>query len=168
MAPEHLARQQGTRDPRVQFKPDVWQVQLLDIADAGQSSLVLAPTASGKTFISFYIMEQVLRSGSDGVVVYVCPTKPLANQVYAEIGARFEKEYKSSDMTTHGIFTRDQRDHGMECQILVTVPECLLIYLLTPTTASKAWVDRLRYAIVDEVHCLGDGNGKACVCSKIG
>ena len=106
-------------------------------------------------------MEQVLRSGPDGVVVYVCPTKALANQVYAEIGARFQKEYRERDKTMHGIFTRDQRDHAMECQILVTVPQCLLIYMLSPTEASEAWLSRVQYAIVDEVHCLGGEAGQA-------
>lgn len=42
------------------------------------------------------------------------------------------------------------RRHNVEgCRILVTVPACLEILLLSPS--SQAWVRRIRYAILDEV-----------------
>ncbi|CAE7890243.1 unnamed protein product, partial [Symbiodinium sp. KB8] len=142
-------------------KPDGWQSILLDVADAGQSALVQAPTGSGKTFIAFYVIEKALRTSDEGIVVYVCPTKALANQVHAEIEARFEKSYRDGRPFC-GIFTRDRRSERLaECQILVTVPQCLIIYMLSPTAGMHAWVQRLEYAILDEVHCLG-GENLAC------
>ena len=72
-------------DPRVPFEPDGWQRQVLDELDADHSVFVVAPTSAGKTFISFYAMERILRSSDDGVLVYVAPTKALVNQIAAEI-----------------------------------------------------------------------------------
>lgn len=72
-------------DPRVPFEPDGWQRKVLDELDANNSVFVVAPTSAGKTFISFYAMERVLRSSDEGVLVYVAPTKALVNQIAAEI-----------------------------------------------------------------------------------
>ena len=38
------------------------------------------------------------------------------------------------------------------CRILVTVPQCMEILLLSPT--SQQWCQRIKYAIFDEIHCM--------------
>ncbi|KAJ3250155.1 hypothetical protein HK104_007497 [Borealophlyctis nickersoniae] len=146
-------------DHRVNFKPDAWQREVLDVLDKDESVIVVAPTSAGKTFVGFYAMERVLRQGDEGVVVYVAPTKALVNQIAAEVYGRFEKKY------THGgnvwaIHTRDYRvNNPLTCQILVTVPEILQIMMLSPSNTE--WCGRLKRIIFDEVHCIGELTGGA-------
>ncbi|KAL8999974.1 MAG: hypothetical protein Q9188_005773, partial [Gyalolechia gomerana] len=143
-------------DPRVNgFHPDGWQRKVLDELDADRSIFVVAPTSAGKTFISFYAMEKVLRKSNDSVLVYVAPTKALVNQIGAEIQARFKKTYKHAGQSVWAIHTRDYRiNNPSGCQILVTVPHILQIMLLSPSNA-KSWCRKVQCIIFDEIHCIG-------------
>ncbi|KAG1823796.1 uncharacterized protein BJ212DRAFT_703338 [Suillus subaureus] len=146
-------------DARVTFKPDAWQREVLDAIDQNMSLLVVAPTSAGKTFISYYAMEEVLRGSDDGILVYIAPTKALVAQVAAEIYARFSKDLNGR--SCWAIHSRDFRVHDPQnCQILVTVPEILAIMLLSPPLA-KMWTPRLKYVILDEIHTIGQQEGGA-------
>ncbi|OAX31611.1 P-loop containing nucleoside triphosphate hydrolase protein, partial [Rhizopogon vinicolor AM-OR11-026] len=146
-------------DPRVPFKPDAWQREVLDAIDQSMSLLVVAPTSAGKTFISYYAMEKILRGSDDGILVYIAPTKALVAQVAAEIYARFSKDLNGRNCWA--IHSRDYRVHDPQnCQILVTVPEILAIMLLSPPLA-KTWSHRLKYVILDEIHTIGQQEGGA-------
>ena len=59
--------------------------------------------------------------------------------------------------SVYGVFTRDYRHNALTCQILVTVPQCLEILLLSP--ARRDWVARIKYVVFDEVHCIGSEIG---------
>ncbi|KAI9654762.1 MAG: hypothetical protein M1821_005756 [Bathelium mastoideum] len=146
-------------DKRVsRFDPDEWQRKVLDAIDANSSLLVIAPTSSGKTFISFYAMKQILQEDDDGVLVYVAPTKALVNQIAAEIQARFKKDFPHAGKSVWAIHTRDYRiNNPSKCQILVTVPHVLQIMLLAPINA-KTWSKRVRRIIFDEVHAIGQAD----------
>ncbi|XP_041483940.1 probable ATP-dependent RNA helicase DDX60 isoform X2 [Lytechinus variegatus] len=141
------------KDPRVpHFIPDTWQRELLDVVDRNASALIVAPTSSGKTYASYYCMEKVLRQSDDGIVVYVSPTKALMNQVSATVYASFKKNLPPG-MHLSGVFSRDFRRNALTCQVLVTVPQCLEILLLSP--CRQEWSKKIKYVIFDEVHCLG-------------
>ncbi|XP_069688131.1 probable ATP-dependent RNA helicase DDX60 [Periplaneta americana] len=157
----------GEPDNRVEgFIPDKWQRKLFDSIDKRQSVLVVAPTSSGKTYASYYCMEKVLREGNDGVVVYVAPTKALVNQVAATIYARFKNKEMPDGKSVYGVFTRDYRTNALNSQILVTVPECLELLLLSPRRHD--WVQRLQYVIFDEIHCLaGQAGGFSWECGLL-
>ena len=143
-------------DSRVaSFTPDGWQRKVLDELDADNSVFVVAPTSAGKTFISFYAMEKVLRANSDDILIYVAPTKALVNQIAAEVHARFSKKYPQAGKTIWAIHTREFKiNNPIGCQILVTVPHILQSMLLSPTNA-RGWSQNVKRIIFDEVHCIG-------------
>ncbi|KAL3128107.1 SKI-like SFII helicase [Cryptosporidium hominis] len=147
-------------DPRVPFSPDYWQKQILDIIDSGDSALVCAPTASGKTFICYYAMEQVLRFDNESVVVFIAPTKALADQVHAEIAYRFgSKTYPNHSRIS--LLCKLSRDYSIniptQCQILITLP--FMLELLLMSTAYQQWVSKIKFVIFDEVHCINEAEG---------
>ena len=146
-------------DPRVpSFKPDGWQRQVLDELDGDRSVFVVAPTSAGKTFISFYPMEKVLKANDDNFLVYVAPTKALVNQIAAEIQARFKKPYKYPGRSVWAIHTRDYRINNPQgCQILVTVPHVLQLMLVNPSNA-KSWSTKVKTIIFDEIHSIGNAD----------
>ncbi|KAJ4478505.1 hypothetical protein J3R30DRAFT_3372705 [Lentinula aciculospora] len=147
-------------DRRVVFSPDRWQREVLDAIDRNESLLALAPTSAGKTFISFYAMEQVLRESDDGILVYVAPTKALVNQIAAEVYGRFSKNYPGTQ-TLLAVHTRDTRTGDLQrAQILITVPEMLGILILSPTLAQN-WTSRVKRIILDEIHSIGQEQGGA-------
>ncbi|KAF9461731.1 hypothetical protein BDZ94DRAFT_800063 [Collybia nuda] len=149
----------GAPDSRVAFKPDAWQRTVLDSIDANDSLLVVAPTSAGKTFISYYAMEKVLRDSDDGILVYIAPTKALVTQIAAEVYARFSKDLNGK--SCWAVHTRDNRiNDPQKCQILVTVPEMLAIMLLSPALA-RIWTSRIKRIILDEIHSIGQQEGGA-------
>lgn len=146
----------AAKDSRVPFEPDDWQRKLLDIMDARESALVCAPTSSGKTFIAFYAMEQILISSDTDIVIYISPTKALCNQTAAEVYARFGmKAYPKGGKSIFGIYTRDYQYEPMNCQILTCVPEILEILLLSPVH-NKDWIHHIKCIIFDEIHMIGE------------
>ncbi|KAJ5599735.1 hypothetical protein N7450_000802 [Penicillium hetheringtonii] len=138
-----------------EFEPDRWQREGLDQIDAKESVFIVAPTSAGKTFISFYAMKQVLKEDSDGVIVYIVPTKAFVNQIAAEVQTKFRKVY-SLKSSMKSIWTIHTRDHAS------TIPLAVNSHYRathspnrTPfTIKANSWTPRLRRIIFDEIHCI--------------
>lgn len=146
----------GEYDSDVGFTPDPWQTKFIHAIRNNQSALVVAPTSSGKTFASYYCMKRVLQKSKDGIVIYVSPTKALVNQVSATISVKFRNTPLQPGISVVGVFTRDYRINAMNSRILVTVPQCLEILLMSPRRYT--WAKNIKYVIFDEIHCLKGGS----------
>uniref|UniRef100_A0A8C5R9G8 ATP-dependent RNA helicase DDX60 n=1 Tax=Leptobrachium leishanense TaxID=445787 RepID=A0A8C5R9G8_9ANUR len=156
MGPYFLRDERTDPDPRVShFIPDTWQRKLLDVVDNNESAVIVAPTSSGKTYASFYCMEKVLKKSDESVVVYVAPKKALINQVVATVFNMFAKDLPDGKSLC-GVITKDYCIDGLNSQVVVTLPECLEVLLMSPK--HQDWAKKIEYIIFDEVHCLGEGH----------
>lgn len=128
------------------------QLAMLDAVDARQSLLVVAPTSSGKTFVSYYTMHHVLAANRGRKartppqrVVFVMPTKALIIQTQGDLYNRYKEFITNSSETVFASWSRDFRDPGhLAAQILITVPELLEAMLLSPLREHRAWVATLK------------------------
>ncbi|RKE38731.1 Lhr family ATP dependent helicase [Paraburkholderia sp. BL23I1N1] len=141
---------------------------------SGRSTLVAAPTGSGKTLTAFLsalddLVKQGLANGGvlpdETLVVYVSPLKALSNDIRinlqvplqgiaAELDARGLPPLDIRTAVRTGDTTQQERNalKKRAPHILVTTPESL--YVLLGSDSGRRMLSTVRTAIVDEIHAL--------------
>lgn len=140
---------------------------------AGRSTLVAAPTGSGKTLTAFLaaidaLVRQGLAEGGlvDGTqVLYVSPLKALSNDIHinleqplAGIGAELERLGLPPVAIRTAVRTGDTPQAERNAMrkrvphILVTTPESL--YVLLGSESGRQMLRDVRSVIVDEIHAI--------------
>jgi helicase len=112
------------------------------------SALIVAPTATGKSYIGRAILRQAVQRREGGVNVYLVPYRALASEMYDS----FLRELaKAGIQATVRLSTGDHTDpiHPEETDILVATYERFAALLRLPDLT-------LGRVVVDEVHLVAD------------
>jgi ATP-dependent RNA helicase HelY len=124
------------------FPLDDFQIQSIEALAGGESVLVAAPTASGKTVVAEYAIEKALEGGRKAF--YTTPLKALSNQKFGDFVANY-------GAPRVGLLTGDNSING-EAPVVVMTTEVLrnMLYERSDT------LEGLDFVIMDEVHYLQD------------
>ncbi len=143
---------------------------------AGESTLVSAPTGTGKTLSSFLVfIDRLMREALAGTLkrelqlIYVSPLKSLAGdirenlrrplegiaRVAREAGEAFDQEPIDIAIRT-GDTTQSERRRMLKNppHILITTPESL--FLMLTAMSSQPVISTAKWIIIDELHALID------------
>ncbi len=117
---------------------DEFQIQAAIAIQQEMSTLVSAPTGTGKSLIADYLVDAMLHQGRR--VVYTAPIKALVNQKYRE----FRELYGGARI---GILTGDL-SMNPEAPVVVMTTEVLRNRLLSDGAVDADWI------VFDEIHYL--------------
>ncbi len=124
------------------FPLDRFQLEALDVLDAGRSVLVTAPTGAGKTVVAEYAVHLALARGVKAY--YTTPLKALSNQKFGDLRRRYGARKV-------GLLTGDNSING-DAPVVVMTTEVLRNMI----HSERASLQHLGYVVLDEVHFLED------------
>lgn len=130
---------------------------------AGQDTLVLAPTAGGKTEAAvFPLLSRMASEEWQGVsILYICPLRALLNNLTPRINGYCQWLGRSAEVW-HGDVSQSQRQRILTDRpdILLTTPESLEAMLVSTKVDPHLLFSGLQAVVVDEIHAFaGDDRG---------
>ena len=137
------------------WAPRRHQLEMLQLARAGRSALLVAATGAGKTLAGFLptVCELVERPSEGLHTLYISPLKALAVDVQRNLIGPMEEmdlpirvETRTGDTPSE----RKARQRAKPPQVLLTTPESLSLLLSYPDAALM--FENLRTIVVDELH----------------
>ncbi len=127
-------------------------------ARSGRNTVVVTPTASGKTLCYNLPVMQTLLEDPDGRALYLFPTKALSQDQQSEIngmvatgegGGRIPLKVGIYDGDTPQSVRAEARDKG---RIIISNPDMLHAGILPNHTKWIRFFSKLRYVVIDEMH----------------
>ncbi len=123
----------------------------------GRDTLVLAPTAGGKTEAAvFPLLSRMASEDWQGVsVLYVCPLRALLNNLQPRIGGYAAWLGRSAEVW-HGDVSQSRRQRILvdRPDIVLTTPESIESMLVSTKVEPRVLFAGLRAVVVDEIHAF--------------
>ena len=129
----------------------------------GDNTVVLAPTAGGKTEASIFpVLSRILTEGARPIAaLYICPIRALLNNQEPRITA-YARMVGLDAFKWHGDVAASAKNRTRRdpAHILLTTPESIEVMLISEKTDTRRLFAGLSAVIVDEVHAFaGDERG---------
>jgi ATP-dependent Lhr-like helicase len=123
----------------------------------GCNSVVLAPTAGGKTEAAIFpLLSRALTENLKPVsVLYVCPIRALLNNQEERLQS-YARMVGLEVFKWHGDVSdsRKQRFREAPAHVLMTTPESLEVMMISARTDARAIFEGLSAVVIDEVHAF--------------
>jgi DEAD/DEAH box helicase domain-containing protein len=132
----------------------IHQREAYDAVQSGESTVVVTPTASGKTLCyNLPVLDAILKD-EDTRALYLFPTKALSQDQLAELYATIEAmEAEIGTFTYDGDTPQDARKAiRARAHVVVTNPDMLHKGILPHHTKWAKLFENLRYVVIDELH----------------
>jgi DEAD/DEAH box helicase domain-containing protein len=129
------------------------QARVWDVVDAGDNAVVVTPTASGKTLCYNLPVLQALLHQPDARMLYLFPTKALAQDQLAEL-EQLAKQLPELKMFTYDGDTPQDARRAVRARanLVLTNPDMLHSGILPHHTKWAALFQNLRFVVIDELH----------------
>src|SRR6266849_2837064 len=129
------------------------QAQSWELIEKGHHVVVVTPTASGKTLCYNLPALQALLQQPDARVLYLFPTKALAQDQLAELEALAKSLPEMRMFTYDGDTPQDaRRSVRGRANLVLTNPDMLHSGILPHHTKWVGLFQNLRYVVIDELH----------------
>jgi DEAD/DEAH box helicase domain-containing protein len=129
------------------------QARSWELIDKGHHVVVVTPTASGKTLCYNLPVLQALLGQADARVLYLFPTKALAQDQLAELEELAKSLPELRMFTYDGDTPQDaRRAVRARANLVLTNPDMLHSGILPHHTKWAVLFQNLRYVVIDELH----------------
>ena len=145
------------------WSPRAHQLELVRRAQAGQSTLLIAPTGAGKTLAGFLpSLIELAPLKAEGTrrphrlhTLYISPLKALTTDVARNLGtpaSEMQLGVRIETRTGDTPSSKRQRQRAHPPDILLTTPEQLC--LLIASEHARVFFEDLQAVVIDEIHAL--------------
>ena len=107
------------------FEPRIYQENILKTC-VNKNCLIVLPTGLGKTKTAILVAVNRLNSFPNSKILFLTPTKPLANQIYNEFINSIDLEEKKIVLFTGDISPSIRKSMWGNSKIIISTPQGLL------------------------------------------